>query len=82
MDLGRTEHTSPLARRQKEVFGLEDSTEEDPREVDAASHSLSFIGMDGNIGCLGEAGHSLVLFPPINVPRNVACMLLIKITEI
>jgi len=38
--------------RQKEVFGLEDSTEEDPREVDAASHSLSFIGMDGNIGCL------------------------------
>ena len=40
--------------RQKDVFGLEDYSESDPREVDAASHNLTYIGMDGNIGCLGE----------------------------
>ncbi|MPC25290.1 Succinyl-CoA ligase [GDP-forming] subunit beta, mitochondrial [Portunus trituberculatus] len=38
--------------RQKDIFGLEDFSESDPREVDAASHNLTYIGMDGNIGCL------------------------------
>ncbi|CAL4081874.1 unnamed protein product [Meganyctiphanes norvegica] len=38
--------------RQKEVFAQEDTSESDPREVDAASHNLNYIGMDGNIGCL------------------------------
>ncbi|XP_053655790.1 succinate--CoA ligase [GDP-forming] subunit beta, mitochondrial [Cherax quadricarinatus] len=38
--------------RQKDIFALEDSSESDPREVDAASHDLTYIGMDGNIGCL------------------------------
>merc|ERR1712212_850918 len=38
--------------RQKEIFSEEDTTEEDPREVDAANHGLNFIGMTGNIGCL------------------------------
>ncbi|XP_076033897.1 succinyl-coenzyme A synthetase beta subunit, GDP-forming [Oratosquilla oratoria] len=38
--------------RQKEVFDMEDATESDPREVDAASFNLNYIGMDGNIGCL------------------------------
>ncbi|KAA0202598.1 hypothetical protein HAZT_HAZT006201 [Hyalella azteca] len=38
--------------RQKEIFASEDTSESDPREVDAASHNLTFISMDGNIGCL------------------------------
>ena len=40
--------------RQKDIFALEDSTEQDPREVEASKHDLNYIGMDGNIGCLGE----------------------------
>ncbi|XP_043238347.1 succinate--CoA ligase [GDP-forming] subunit beta, mitochondrial-like [Amphibalanus amphitrite] len=40
------------AFRQKEIFAMEDSSESDPREVEAAKHNLNYIGMDGNIGCL------------------------------
>ena len=32
---------------------MEDTSESDPREVEAAKHNLNYIGMDGNIGCLG-----------------------------
>lgn len=39
--------------RQKDIFALEDNSEKDPREVDASKFSLNYIGMDGNIGCLG-----------------------------
>ena len=39
--------------RQKEVFALRDRTQEDPREVAAAKWNLNYIGLDGNIGCLG-----------------------------
>ena len=39
--------------RQKAIFALDDTSESDPREVKAAEHSLNYIGMDGNIGCLG-----------------------------
>jgi len=38
--------------RQKAIFDMEDTTESDPREVDAASHNLNYVQMDGNIGCL------------------------------
>merc|ERR1712095_116705 len=38
--------------RQKNIFEMEDTTESDPREVDAASHNLNYVQMDGNIGCL------------------------------
>ena len=40
--------------RQKDVFALDDTTESDQREVEASKHNLNYIGMDGNIGCLGE----------------------------
>ena len=40
--------------RQKAVFALDDTTESDQREVEASKHSLNYIGMDGNIGCLGD----------------------------
>ncbi|XP_022901150.1 succinate--CoA ligase [GDP-forming] subunit beta, mitochondrial [Onthophagus taurus] len=38
--------------RQKDVFSLEDHSETDPREVEAAKYNLNYIGMDGNIGCM------------------------------
>jgi len=38
--------------RQKDVFSLHDSTEDDPRETAAAKYNLNYIGMDGNIGCM------------------------------
>ena len=38
--------------RQKDIFDMEDTTESDPREVEANKYNLNYIGMDGNIGCL------------------------------
>merc|ERR1711868_48428 len=38
--------------RQKAIFEMEDTTESDPREVEAASYNLNYVQMDGNIGCL------------------------------
>ena len=40
--------------RQKSIFEQEDTTESDPREVEAAKSDLNYIGMTGNIGCLGS----------------------------
>ena len=38
--------------RHPEIAALRDITEEDPREVEASKHGLSYIGLDGNIACL------------------------------
>lgn len=38
--------------RQKDIFSLEDISEIDPREVEAAKANLNYIPMSGNIGCL------------------------------
>ena len=40
--------------RQKEVFAMDDQSESDPREVEAGKYDLSYIGLDGNIACLGK----------------------------
>ncbi|KAJ8559347.1 hypothetical protein K7X08_003405 [Anisodus acutangulus] len=40
------------AYRQKEIFALRDSSQEDPREVAAAKADLNYIGLDGEIGCM------------------------------
>jgi len=40
------------AFRQKEAFGMRDTTEEDPREVAASKFDLNYVAMDGNIGCM------------------------------
>lgn len=37
---------------QEEIFDLRDTTQENPRDVEAQSHGLSYVGLDGNIGCL------------------------------
>ena len=38
--------------RQKEIAGWYDSAEDDPAEVEAAKYHLSFIKLDGTIGCM------------------------------
>lgn len=38
--------------RQKEIFALDDVSETDPREREAASLNLVYIDMDGSIGCM------------------------------
>ncbi|XP_064161139.1 succinyl-CoA ligase [GDP-forming] subunit beta, mitochondrial [Anguilla rostrata] len=37
--------------RQKDVFAMDDMTESDPTETEAAKYDLKYIGMDGNIAC-------------------------------
>jgi len=38
--------------RQKSIHEMEDVTQKDPREAEAAKSDLNYIGLDGNIGCL------------------------------
>ncbi|GJL70849.1 MAG: succinate--CoA ligase [ADP-forming] subunit beta [Nitrosomonas sp.] len=38
--------------RHPEIVALRDLEEEDPEEIEAAKHDLSYISLDGNIGCL------------------------------
>ena len=38
--------------RHPDILKLRDEAEEDPREVEASKHHLSYIGLDGNIGCM------------------------------
>lgn len=40
------------AFRQKKLFEQEDTSESDPREIEAAKWNLNYIQLDGNIGCL------------------------------
>lgn len=47
--------------RQQDLFALEDVSEKDPREVDASRFNLNYIGMDGNIGCLGRVYFTILL---------------------
>lgn len=44
---------SNSAYRQKKIFDLQDWTQEDERDKDAAKADINYIGLDGNIGCLG-----------------------------
>ena len=43
--------------RQQKIFDQEDDSESDPREIQATKYNLSYIGMDGNIGCMGKTRH-------------------------
>ncbi len=40
--------------RQANVFDMEDTSESDQREVEATRAGLNYIGLQGNIGCLGK----------------------------
>lgn len=38
--------------RQRKVADMHDPAQEDPREAQAAEHSLNYVGLDGTIGCI------------------------------
>ncbi|MDP2682335.1 MAG: ADP-forming succinate--CoA ligase subunit beta [Deltaproteobacteria bacterium] len=38
--------------RHKDIYDMRDLDEEDPKEVDASRHSLNYVALDGNIGCM------------------------------
>ena len=38
--------------RHPELLPLRDETEEDPKEIEASKHDLSYIALDGEIGCM------------------------------
>jgi malate-CoA ligase subunit beta len=38
--------------RRQQVSELRDKSQEDPREMNAADRGLSYVGLDGNIGCI------------------------------
>ncbi len=38
--------------RHPEIAALRDLDEEDPAEIEASKHDLSYVSLDGNIGCL------------------------------
>ena len=38
--------------RHPEIEAMRDVTEEDPRELEASKHDLSYVSLDGNIGCM------------------------------
>ncbi len=38
--------------RRQQISELRDKSQEDPRERDAADRGLSYVGLDGNIGCI------------------------------
>ena len=40
------------AFRHPDIVELRDSTEEDPKEIEAAEHDLAYIALDGDIGCM------------------------------
>ena len=39
-------------RRHPDIAALRDTAQEDPREVEAERYELSYVGLDGNIGCM------------------------------
>lgn len=38
--------------RQKNIAAMQDTSQEDPRELAAGQHGLSYVALDGNIGCM------------------------------
>ncbi|HEY1427437.1 MAG TPA: ADP-forming succinate--CoA ligase subunit beta [Caulobacteraceae bacterium] len=38
--------------RHPDIVALRDETEEDPKEIEATKHELSYIALDGEIGCM------------------------------
>eukprot|EP01086_Lenisia_limosa_P017236 TRINITY_DN81_c0_g1_i1.p1 TRINITY_DN81_c0_g1~~TRINITY_DN81_c0_g1_i1.p1 ORF type:complete len:431 (+),score=84.43 TRINITY_DN81_c0_g1_i1:38-1294(+) len=53
--------------RQKEVFGMFDPTEEDPREVEAQKFGINYVGLDGQIGnMVNGAGLAMATMDALN----------------
>jgi succinyl-CoA synthetase beta subunit len=43
--------------RHEDIFSQRDTSMEDSREVAASQFGLNYIGLDGNIGCMGQCFH-------------------------
>ncbi len=53
--------------RQKDVLEYRDLDEEDPKEIEASKFDLSYIALDGNIGCMvNGAGLAMATMDTIN----------------
>ncbi|RIM08260.1 ADP-forming succinate--CoA ligase subunit beta [Staphylococcus chromogenes] len=53
--------------RHKDVLELRDLDEEDPKEIEASKYDLSYIALDGNIGCMvNGAGLAMATMDTIN----------------
>jgi succinyl-CoA synthetase beta subunit len=48
--------------RQSSVFDMEDTSESDQREVEATRAGLNYIGLQGNIGCLGKWNQNIYYY--------------------
>lgn len=54
--------------RQKHIFDMNDTSETDPREAEAAKYNLNYVAMNGNIGCLvNGAGLAMATMDIINL---------------
>lgn len=56
--------------RQKDVFSLRDWSQEDPRDMEAARSGITYIGLDGSIGCLGKCTKLLNIMLSLVTPRR------------
>ncbi|AJC96371.1 ADP-forming succinate--CoA ligase subunit beta [Staphylococcus hyicus] len=53
--------------RHKDILELRDLDEEDPKEIEASKYDLSYIALDGNIGCMvNGAGLAMATMDTIN----------------
>ena len=53
--------------RQKDVFAYRDLDEEDAKEIEASKYDLSYVSLDGNIGCMvNGAGLAMATMDIIN----------------
>ncbi|MGV3243796.1 ADP-forming succinate--CoA ligase subunit beta [Staphylococcus sp. 11262D007BW] len=53
--------------RHKDILELRDLDEEDPKEIEASKYELSYIALDGNIGCMvNGAGLAMATMDTIN----------------
>ena len=49
---GKISIDSNAMYRQKELHAINDTTQDDPREMHAAQWELNYVALDGNIGCM------------------------------
>ena len=60
--------------RHKDILELRDFDEEDPKEIEASKYDLSYISLDGNIGCMvNGAGLAMATMDTINYLRWITC---------
>ena len=53
--------------RHKDILELRDLEEEDPKEIEASKYDLSYIALDGDIGCMvNGAGLAMATMDTIN----------------